>query len=107
MGSIVSHLADIIKLYGSYDNYLKEMEEVELAKKTKGKTTPIFLDSEGHKVWDGSVIKIDSHLGNEDLNGTTAIVKWDSSLGRYGYQLDYESENLRAFDLVSRFVVIG
>lgn len=30
MGSIVSHLADIIKLYGSYENYLAEMEENEL-----------------------------------------------------------------------------
>jgi len=106
MGSIVSHLADIIKLYGSYDNYLKEMEVIEFTKQLKEKPIPVFLDSDGQTVWDGSIIKINNNLGDECLNGLKGIVKWDRALGRYGYQLDEELENLRVFDLVSNFVVI-
>ena len=49
MGSIVSHIYDIIQEYGSYDNYLKETSDKELAEKAKQNPESVFVDIHGNE----------------------------------------------------------
>ena len=119
MGSIISAIEDKISEHGSLENYKKHLKETAFVPQTVLSMTtgfplggsepkrayPIFRDSKGREVWDGTVIKILNHQGNSNLNGETAVVKWNSTIGGYEYQLDSEIRNPRAFSLVSSFVV--
>lgn len=127
MGSIISAIEDKIREHGSYDKYLEHLKKTAFVpERTVGpasmfpasvldihgkqdsiplKPYPVFEDSKGNEVWDGSIIRIIEHATCERLNRTTARVKWLKELGRYEYFPD-DSTCSRSFDLVTNFVVI-
>jgi len=94
-----SHLIEQIKSLFADKVYYK-------CKNAEIKRYPVFKDSEGNEVWNGSIIKIIEHATSEKLNRTTARVKWLKELGRYEYFPDDDTGS-RSFDLVTNFVVIN
>jgi len=106
MGSITSKLNDIIKEYGSYDNYLEEMGRQGLYKKPKVKPVAVFYDSNGKEVSDGCRIRILQNYNYHFLNGMEAVVRWDSKKGKYEYQPAFRSFDFSDFAGIHSFEVI-
>ena len=114
MGSIISNITDKIREHGSLEKYQQHLSKTSSVYESPVKPNsilpkpyPVFRDSFGNEVWDGSTIRILEHTCAERFNGTTALVKWVKEVGRYEYFPHADPETTaRAFDLVSSFEVI-